>query len=388
MKKLLLLLVVALLSIGTIFASNFTFVFGDLGQHPDILMGFCPSYLLLGAGYKIPELSEGHKTELQLLVGEGYNQRLLWNDPDSGLNNYDNNLWNKENALRFNVWQNDLQLRFVQGFMSSLVPNKDLLTLTLSANAKYEKYNSGYSAGLFNINGTLDTIISDDYSGETYPELNGKDKAFLGLELALSLKLDLMEDTLHTNDGLWSRVDLKYGPKALNSTLSGFASYFTLTLNTVGAKTLLNVEKNGNSIFSIALVDRVNTSFTTGSSIPSFVSGPVSLGRKVRGFNTYTYGTEFTVVNNLDLRIVGPGVGLDKIAPRVNLFFDMGYGWGKVFNTVREEKNFLSSTGIQVEMSFFDFIDLGYQVTYLLVDKDKYTQPGKITTNFTFFLDF
>lgn len=208
------------------------------------------------------------------------------------------------------------------------------------------------------------------------------------MELALSLKLDLMEDTLHTNDGLWSRVDLKYGPKALNSTLSGFASYLTLTLNTVGAKTLLNVEKNENSIFSIALVDRVNTSFTTGSSIPSFVSGPVSLGRKVRGFNTYTYATEFTVVNNLDLRIVGPGVGLDKIAPRVNLFFDMGYGWGKVFNTEREEKNFLASTGIQVEMSFFDFIDLGYQVTYLLVDKDKYTQPGKITTNFTFFLDF
>ena len=62
-----------------------------------------------------------------------------------------------------------------------------------------------------------------------------------------------------------------------------------------------------------------------------------------------------------------------------------------MLNTDRLESNFLASIGVQVEMSFFDFIDLGYQINYLLVDIDKYakyTQPGKITTNFTFFLDF
>ena len=79
---------------------------------------------------------------------------------------------------------------------------------------------------------------------------------------------------------------------------------------------------------------------------------------------------------------------MEKLAPRINFFVDCGYGWGRVLNTNRVENNFLASVGVQVEMSFFDFIDLGYQVNYLLVDKMKYTQPGKITTNFTFFLDF
>ena len=201
-----------------------------------------------------------------------------------------------------------------------------------------------------------------------------------------------MKDTLHTNDGFWGRLDVKYGPKAINSFSNGFADYITFTLNGVGAKTLLNVtDQSGKSLVSLILIDRMNASWTGGESVPSFIEGPVSLGRKVRGFNTYTYNTEFTAVNNLDLRITGPGLGLEKLAPRINLFVDCGYGWGRVLNTDRLESNFLASVGVQVEMSFFDFIDLGYQINYLLVDIDKYakyTQPGKITTNFTFFLDF
>lgn len=388
MKKLIVLLLVVLIGISSVFASNLHFVFGDMAQHPDILYGFFPSYALLGVGYDLPQIIEGNNTELRVLVGEGYSQRLMWLDEESGENNFDNGSWKSEDALRFNVWINELSLRFLQGFLKSPVENKDLLTLTLFLNGRYEKYNSGSSFGPFNIKGNLTSIVSDDYNKKIYPELNGKDKALLGLEFALSLKLDLMEDTLHTNDGLWARVDYKLGPKALNSTLSGYSDYSSLTFNVVGAKTLYNLKEGNKSMFSISLVDRFNFNYTTGSAIPSYVIGPVSLGRKVRGFNTYTYQTEFTTVNNLDLRFVGPDVGMDKVAPRLNLFVDVGYGWGNVFNTSRSEENFLASVGAQLEMSFFDFIDLGYEVNYLLVDREKYTQRGRITTNVTFFLDF
>ncbi len=386
MKRLLVILLVLVLGLS-LFASNLHFVFGDLSQHPDILYGFAPSYALLGVGYKLPELIEGNTTDIRLLVGEGYSQRLMWRNPENGENMYGE--WNKDSALRFNVWQNDISLRFVQGFLKSSVDDKDLFTLTLYLNGRYERYYSSSKFLFMDIKGTLDGIIDENYSGVIYPELNGR-KDFLGLEIAASLKLDLMKDTIHTNDGVWSRIDVKAGPSFLNKGASGHAGYLSIISNTVGAKTLYNyTDGSGKSLFSLSLVDRVNASYTTGDAVPSFIQGPVSLGRKVRGFNTYTYGTEFSVVNNLDFRLVGPDLGINGIAPRINLFIDCGYGWGKVFNTKIEEKNFLASVGVQMEMCFFDFIDLGYQVNYLLVDKDKYTESGKkITTNFTFFLDF
>lgn len=388
MKKVVIFLLVLVMASG-LFASDLHFLFKDLGQHPDFLGGFLPTYLLIGAGYDLPDLIDGNKTQVQLLVGDGYTQRLMWLDKDSGANNFDNDVWNKDNALRFNVWQNELSLRFIQGFMSSPVGEKDLLTLTLNLTAKYERYYSSSKFLFFNIGGNFDEIIDSSYDGKIYPELNGG-KDFLGGEIALNLKLDMMEDTLHTNNGIWSGLDVKVGPSWLNRGASGHASYISVISNTVGARTFYNLENaKGDSMFSISLADRFNASFTTGDAVPSYIQGPVSLGRKVRGFNTYTYATEFSVVNNFDIRFAGPDLGVDGIAPRINLFIDCGYGWGKVFNTERKENNLLASCGVQIEMSFFDIIDLGYEVNYLLVDKDKYTQAGrKITTNFTFFLDF
>ena len=391
MKKLISLLLLVLISTLMLFASDVYFAFGDIGQHPDILVGFFPSYVYAGAGIKLPKLMTGNTTDIQVLVGEGYLQRLLWQDKESGENKYEDKTdpWDKNSALKYNAWTNDLTFRFRQGFFSSPVEGKDLFLLTLQSNVKYERYYGKSSLGPFNIKGTLDETMGDgSYSGKIYPELNGNGNSFLGMELSATLKLDMMKDTLHTNDGLWARIDLKYGPEILNSFSEGKADYISTSLNIVGARTLWNYTSGGESMLSLILIDRANASWTGGEYIPSFVQGPVSLGRKVRGFNTYTYNTEFTCVNNLDLRITGPGLGLDKLAPRINLFVDCGYGWGNVMNTQRSERNFLASTGVQIEMSFFDFIDLGYQINYLLVDKEKYTQPGKITTNFTFFLDF
>ncbi len=386
MKKLIVVLLVFLLSCS-LFASNLHFVLADIGQHPDFLGGFIPTYVNLGVGYKLPELIDGNTTDIRLLVGEGYSQRLMWLDIESGENNY-SSIWDKDSALRFNVWQNELSLRFIQGFFESPVKGKDLLTATVSLSSRYERYYSSSKFAFFNIHGNLDDIVPSDYSGVIYPELNGR-KDYLALEAGLSLKLDMMEDTIHTNNGVWSRLDIKYGPEALNDFASGHGDYYSLVMNTVGAVTVKNfTDESGKSYFSITLIDRVNASYTSGSAVPSFIQGPVSLGRKVRGFNTYTYATEYSVVNNFDIRFAGPDVAVDGIAPRINLFFDCGYGWGKVFNTTREEKNFLSSIGAQLEVCFFDFIDLGWEVNVLLVDKEKYTQPGRVTTNFTFFLDF
>ena len=69
----------------------------------------------------------------------------------------------------------------------------------------------------------------------------------------------------------------------------------------------------------------------------------------------------------------------------------MGLGAGNYFNTdipVDGGVNFLSSVGGELTVSFFDFIDLGYEVAYIFTE-EKMTAPGdRVVTRFTFFLDF
>lgn len=394
MRKVLALLILICFVALTVAAADVRFIFADLNQHMDLLAGFLPTYTMVGAGFELPELVEGNTTEFQVLVGDGYTQRVLWQNPDDGHVMYNNDApeWEAENALRYNVWENDLSLRFVQGFGQSPVQGKDLLTVTGYFNARYERYYDGADFGPFTIHGTLDQDlygIHPNYSGAVFSELAGSGHQFLGAELAVSLKYDCMEDTLHTNDGYYLRAMAKYGPRLLNSFLDGYASYFTVTGNAVASKTLYDWRQNGKSMVSVVAINRANLSYTTGDAVPAFVQAEVSLGRKVRGYNTGTYNTEWTTVNNFDLRICGPGLGLENLAPRINLFFDFGYGWGKMFNETAGTRynNILASTGAQFTMAFFDIFDLGFQVNYLFTGT-KYSQPGKVTTNATFFLDF
>ena len=384
-KKIMVTAVVLLLAVTSVFAAPLRFVFGDLGQHPEILMGFLPSYLLAGAGYRPVELIEGDVTEIQLLAGLGYNQRKVWQDYLSGK-------VVKKDPIVYDVLETDWILRFVQGFGDSSVAGKDLLTITAGYEGKLEFALDSMVKGQTRNNGIQSVIRSLDdrigtYDGDIYPDLRGNRTA-LGSVLALQLKYDEMDDRMTTTDGFVAKADLKWAPSFLNGALDGKADYYSLTLNAVAAKTVFAYSENGKDMFTITLVDRGNVNWTDGSMVPVWAQGPVSLGRKVRGFNTWTYNTQFTAVNNFDVRFAGPNLGVKGIFPRVNLFYDIGYGCGKYFNTQISEGNFLMSTGVQVTVSFFDFIDLGYQVAYLFSGEKFSEGTKKVVGSFTFFLDF
>lgn len=385
-KKIMVTAVVLLLAVTSVFAAPLRFVFGDLGQHPEILMGFLPSYLLAGAGYRPVELIEGDVTEIQLLAGLGYNQRKVWQNP------FSEGEVIKEDPIVYDVLETDWILRFVQGFGDSSVAGKDLLTITAGYEGKLEFALDSMVKGQTRNNGIQSVIRSLDdrigtYDGDIYPDLRGNRTA-LGSVLALQLKYDEMDDRMTTTDGFVAKADLKWAPSFLNGALDGKADYYSLTLNAVAAKTVFAYSENGKDMFTITLVDRGNVNWTDGSMVPVWAQGPVSLGRKVRGFNTWTYNTQFTAVNNFDVRFAGPNLGVKGIFPRVNLFYDIGYGCGKYFNTQISEGNFLMSTGVQVTVSFFDFIDLGYQVAYLFSGEKFSEGTKKVVGSFTFFLDF
>lgn len=398
MKRFLVILLVALVALSAVPADEFSFLFTELDQHVEILAGFLPTLVTIGESYNGLDLMEGNLTQLQATFGGGYTQRKTYQDPTSGAPL-------SGDFFVFDAIQTRWNLKFLQGFGDSWVPGKDLVTAYAGYEGRWEKYVDSMVSGQMRNNGVADLSnpVKTQYPVPTfanwkggllaaspvYSEL-GNDRTMTATILYAGLRLNGMEDTGVTCDGVLADLNLKYAPKGLSS---DNLSFHSATLNIVASKTLWQKRfSDGSNAFSIVIIDRANINWTDGSQVPVFAQGPVSLGRKVRGFNTYSFNTQFSTVNNLDIRFSGPDrmlSFLNGIFPRLNLFFDCGYHSGNYFNSDVEGSHFLASAGAQLEMSFWDFIDLGIQAAYVLSPtKNSVTPWTNLIMGATFFLDF
>lgn len=409
MKKALTIVLVLALALCSVFAGDFKFLFTELDQHPEILAGFLPTLTAIGVGYNGLDLVEGDLTQVQFTVGGGYTQRVLFQDPTNGEPLIFNQLIYDDIQLRWN-------LKFLQGFGDSWVEGKDLVTAYIGYEGRYEKAVDSMKTGESRLRGyaTTDpkttgpteiTSMNDWFGsfgttnvGNTiYPDLNKADYTSFINNFYIGAKLNLMDDQMVSNEGMTAEVKLQgaWGKQA---------KYYTATVNLVAGTTLLEIaNKKGMNLFSVVLIGRANATYTDGPAVPIYASRPVSLGRKVRGIDTNSYNTNFSAVANIDLRLAGPEFLMDGVFPRLNLFLDFGYHAGNYLNTghngvaaasaqAMAEKyglqQFLCTTGFQLEMCFFDFIDLGFQLSYLINGENLKNPQHKFITGATFFLDF
>lgn len=388
-KKLIIMLVALIAAVSSLSASDWHFWGKDLDQHPEILIGFCPTYLYGGVGYTGFEILPGHTTDIQLMAGAGYVQRKLFQDPETGESKFDL----ETGPIIYDLVQVDWALKLVQGFWDSPVePGDDLLNITIAYEGKFEGAMDSMKVGAWRKNWeNLPILTLDEYVGHdssVYPDLKGNHQ-YLGTNLNLGFELDLMTDDIETNDGVLLNLDIDWAPLALNSALDGEADFYSIVFNAVGAKTLYQYQTGEKHWFSISLVDRFNINWTSGDMVPVYAQKQGSLGRKVRGYASYSYNSELTIVNNLDLRFTSPAIGVDGLYIRLNLFFDMGYGAGRFYNSeYRQDNQFIASTGAQITFTIFDFIDIGYQVAYLINGVNYAKGPSHFSSSFLFFLDF
>lgn len=390
LKRLLLVLLVVLCA-SLLFGGDWKYQFWNLDQHPEILGGFLPTYIGMGVDYDGLHFIPERTTTLELLAGGGYYQQKMWSNPATGLQ-----LAKGDEALIYDVMEFEWRLRFSQGFGASKVEGQDLWTVYAQYEGYYSQtYDSMVKGKERTNNGATKTVsgISDwfaNYGAPTvdnqyYPDLG----QMLGTDLIAGVKFSQMDDQLDTQDGFLSELTVDYAPLALNSALQGKANYYSITSNNVGAFTLYSLrDSKDKNLFSIVIADRVNANWTDGSKVSMRQQHPVSLGRKVRGFKSWSYATQFTIVNNFDIRFCGPSLYFKKVQPRINIFCDVGYGCGNRLNTDSYESNFLSSAGIQATVSFFDFIDLGLQYSYLFTGTNFAKYGDNFIMEFTFFLDF
>ena len=410
MKKTLTVVLVLAIALCSVFAGDFKFLFTELDQHTEILSGFLPTLVTVGAGYNGLTLSEGDLTQIQATIGGGYTQRVLFQDPYTGDPLIADQMLYDQIQVRWN-------LKFLQGFGDSWVEGLDLITAYAGYEGRYEKAVDSMKAGEPRYRGYADAVSRnkgktaiptlDDWfnvhfpgsgsgtlaGNRIYPDLADDYTAFM-TNFYLGAKLNMMEDRMVANEGFLAEIKLQFAPAFLNKK----ASYYSITFNAVGGTTLLEISsKKGWNLFSIVIIDRLNVNWTDGSKVPIYASMPVSLGRKVRGFNTNSYNTNFTVVNNLDIRLAGPEFLMKGVFPRLNLFLDLGWYAGNYLNSDKSAadmaqeyqlKRLLCSVGAQLELCVMDFIDLGLQVSYLVSGDNMRTPGERFIIGATFFLDF
>lgn len=364
-KKLLVTALVASFALGSVFAGDFSFKFGSLAQRPGYLAGIIPTYYNVGFGYDGISLLEGQTTELQYFQGAGFTQRIFYQDANGNqtLTNID--------SQTSNIFSVDSTLNLKQGFLDN-----DSLSVNLG------------------IKGAFENIYDDDESivlnSTSYPDLVASTNWYNWL--IGSLKYDMMVDNIFTQDGYSGVLTFTYGPSFTNST----SDFYSAVLDLQYAKTLytLKSSRDGQNLVSLVLINRLETSYTDGDMVPTSYQGDVALGNKVRGFSYYTYNTNFTVVNNLDLRIATFEI-TDKpvtILPRFNIFVDTGFAAGNYLNSdekIDSSDSFLMSTGLQATVDLGDLVDLGYQIAYLISGSNLSKDDGtSLVGSVTFFLMF
>lgn len=363
-KKLLVTALVASFALGSVFAGDFSFKFGSLAQRPGYLAGIIPTYYNVGFGYDGISLLEGQTTELQYFQGAGFTQRIFYQDTSG-----DQTLTNT-NPQTSNLFSVDSTVNLKQGFLED-----DILTANIG------------------VKGAFENIYDDDGSivaGTTYPDLTESTNWYSWL--ISSVKYDKMSDNIFTQDGYSGELTFTYGPSFTNST----SDFYSAVLDLQYAKTLYTLQssRDGQNLVSLVLINRLETSYTDGDKVPTSYQGNVALGNKVRGFSYYTYNTNFTVVNNLDLRI-GTFEMTDypvTILPRFNIFVDTGFAAGNYLNSdvkIDPSDSFLMSTGLQATVDLGDLVDLGYQIAYLINGSNLSKDDGtSLVGSVTFFLMF
>jgi hypothetical protein len=367
-KRILALLFTWVVIATTIGASSFQFIPGKLEAHSEFADGAIPTFFTMGVEYTGLEFIPEQTTKIIFNGGGGYTLRRLWQD-------------NAGNVMEPGVGTDDLDvlpyvydqthilwnLYLSQGFFHSDVSGTDLVSAYAGYEGRFESnMETLFSATRFATE-QRDFVTFDILDGTTYPDLGGNQR-FLSTVLAAGLRFNMMNDQVVSQLGVSTDLSVRYAPAILNNDQ---ADYFAATLNIIGAFPLYSMKNDESlNVLSLTVVDRLRVDYLTGDTVPVFAQEAAALGGKVRGFSPLTYNTEFSVVNNLDLRFCGPEPFVAGVCPRFILFYDLGYHAGQYFNSNTSGSHVISSLGVQFTVTLFDMFDLGYYVSYLAQGKN------------------
>ena len=359
MKKNIILLCLMLLVLSTaVFAGDIKFEFEDARFHSDYLFGLAPFYLRAGIDYTGLELIKDQKTDLYVIGGGALISSNLWTD-QLGTPVLPSDLSDPENFADWNSyskWQGDFSLKLKQGLIQE--EGREELKPLL---AVYAKYGFHYTDPHENAAGSKSFFFQG--SEAVYPDKNGT----ISNIMQLGVEIDRMDHT-DLYSGFNINASVIYAPEWFFNSFKGRTDFYSANVTFEGYLPIAELKWDDSDLtmFGLYLADRLIADYTNGSAIPQFYQESPALGSKLRGFDGNSFGTNFTIANNFDIRIYALEF-LDNINPVLNIFFDAGYYAGNYYNTDYSKSGILCSAGAQIALNVFDFAQLGYTFAWPLV---------------------
>ncbi len=375
MKKSLIILFLLIIVSSSAVAGDFSFAFEDARFHNDFFFGFAPFYVRAGVDYSGFEIIDGQRTDLFIIGGGALIHSKIWTDKSGLPVKYsDTTASDFKDANSYSKFQGDFSLRLEQGLFQEKDRDKPLL-------AGYVKYAFHWTSPHENWNGGISTFLDGDLAA--YPDNKGTASNIL----QTGIKIDRLDKT-DVYNGFRVDSSVKWAPKWFFNDIRGSSSFVNLNLTAKGYYSLFEIKRADSdlTLIGIYLADRVQIDYLSGDAIPQFFQEGASLGTKMRGFESNSLGTEFTVVNNFDIRIYGTEF-LNNINPVLQLFFDSGFQSGNYFNTeYNAGGNFFCSTGFEIALNIIDFAQVGYLFGFPLVGQNiqQKTMLGHIIFRYKF----
>ncbi|MCF7953538.1 MAG: hypothetical protein K9K78_05640 [Spirochaetales bacterium] len=354
----LLLLVLALAA--PLAAGDFGIKIGDIETQGDVLFGFFPTLLEVGGKYTGFSIIEGYETSLEFMTGGGFMGRNVWRDKDGEpLASVDWDSDSDQDEVGFNVWSARWEVLLKQGFGWFELEKRNPAFFYAGIEGRWEQFEEDGD----------ETFFLDSTKAGIYP--NSKDDGLVSNNVVTGLLIDFVSHNGPVHKGIKAELSYRYAPPFMANNILGSSDYSLLTAEFTGALPLfMKYQDNGYNLFSIYAIDRVRGDLFYGDDIPMFAQEPASLGSKMRGLERLSYATRASVVNNFDIRFIGPEFLMKDIYPRLHLFFDAGYFSGQysggVTSSTLPEEGFITTTGFTAALSVFDFANIGYRGSWML----------------------
>jgi hypothetical protein len=333
---------------------------------PRFLNGFIPSGADFTVDYTGLDLGAPADTRLFLKLGGGYEDKLLLRDPATG---DPLSLVGAGEAIGYDSPNFQWEAAFIQGF-SSRPDGDNALELYLFYRGRYDIYDKDLD----------DSVFADA-------------KGLFGTSFLVGASYDTVTRDRHRlKKGVHAEAGAEWGPGFVNAD----SDFWRISGKVIGFLPVLDLPTDGKNLLNMYLAALVSADLAGGESVPIYVNQSFggrdlrdSLGNCVRGYEKASYDSLFKAVGNVELRMVGPALGLESILPYVYGFFDAGYynGFHGSANYA-DETGLIMSTGGGFALGLFDFAQLGFVGGYKLVEDSLYGLDEPVFVSFKFMLHF
>jgi hypothetical protein len=329
------------------FAQEHDFVFKFEG--PRRYNSYIPSGADLSLTYTGLSPYPAGDTKVRLLAGGGYENGILLRDPANG------DPWDADaDGLAFDTPNFQWGLAFIQG-LSRRADGDNLVEIFAEYRSRYDIHSN---------EGQPDAVFADMHG-------------LFGNSVMGGVSYDSRERNAHNAiRGAYAEASAEWGPGFVNAS----TDFWRVSGQLRGFLPVFDLPSDDGNLFSAYLAGFAGVDLSDGEAVPMYVNESFggrelrdSLGDCVRGYPDKSYDSSFKSVANVELRLLGPTLGLDSIVPVLYGFFDAG--WYSGFSgsaNYSSASGMLASTGGGAAIDFAGAVQLGAYAGMTLVDASLY----------------